>query len=246
LPQPIRLERNWREPGGPVVKDGFLVPSQAVAVMFMDHWLCRDAVQFYHGEEFLLSTTSDLTLSALGAGDGIVVVLTARHQLALEQRLRKLGIDFDELLREQRMIAIDACATLSSITVNGGHDFSPFMEIVGGAINRAAEATGRQQAQIMVLGELTALSWAEHGLAGMMDVAQFWRVLARLLSFSYLSCYPIDYFAAPGMEDVFLRICAGHSTVIPPDDYPNTGVERRILRATARAYGEPSWLPAVS
>jgi hypothetical protein len=215
-----------------------------LSVMPLDHWLCRDAVQFYRSEEFLLSILCDLTLSALGAGDGIVVVATAGHQLALERRLKKLGIEIDKLLREQRMIAIDASATLSSLTAHGAHDFSAFREIIGGAIDRAAQATGRQQPQIMVLGELTAWSWAEHGLVGMMEVERFWRMLARLLSFSYLSCYPIEYFAGPGMEDIFLRICSRHSTVIPPDDYPTADAEKRILRATARAYAEPLQLLA--
>jgi hypothetical protein len=47
-------------------------------------------------------------------------------------------------------------------------------------------------------------------------------------------------FAEFGAEAAFLQICAEHATVSPPEAYATAESEERILRATARFYGETS------
>jgi hypothetical protein len=207
-----------------------------------NHRLYRHAVQFYLNEEFLLSILCDFTLSALRADDGVVIAVTDAHYRALVQRLGKLGIDVTDLQRQGRFVAMDADEILAHLMEKGRADFSRFQELVGGAIAKVKSASPGHDPHVMVFAEVLALLWARQEVGAMLEVEQFWRILARRLSFSYLGCYSIERFAVPGAEDHFLRICARHSTVIPPDAYPTAEAEKRILEATSRAYAEPARL----
>jgi hypothetical protein len=200
-----------------------------------DHRLFPHTVLFYLNEEFLVSALCDLMRSAIRSGDGMVIVATRAHHLALAQRLSTLGVDVPAMQREGRYVAMDARETLAAVMVNGRPDFARFSELIGGAVAAARKASSALNPQGMAYDELVALLWSEEDAKTALIVEEFWQVLARTLTFSLLCAYPIQRFCSAGDEQFFHGVCAEHVTVIPPDAYPNAEAEKRIMNAAARS-----------
>lgn len=205
-----------------------------------DHRLYLHAVQFYLSENFLLGILCDFIVGALRGGDGVVIIATRAHHDGLVKRLRLRGLDPADLQRRGRYVEMDALETLAEFMVRGVPEFERFSEIVGRAITGAKDASEAADPRVMVFGELVALLSARQQPEFALMVEQFWGRLANTGPFSLLCGYPIQEFDADGTEDSFLRVCAQHTTVSPPEAYASAESEERILRATARAYADAS------
>jgi hypothetical protein len=210
-----------------------------------DHRMYPHAVQFYLKEDFLLNIVCDLVASALKARDGALIVATEAHRNRILQLLKLRGVDVDAFKRNKSYVEMDADETLARFMTNDGPDFALFERILGGAITAAKEACGAEQPHVMIFGELVDVLWTKRDLAAALAVEQFWGALAHTFSFSLLCAYSISEFAEAGTEDSFLRICAQHSTVSPPEAYATAESEQRILQATARSYTDASFAEAL-
>ena len=205
-----------------------------------DHRPYPHAVQFYLSENFLLSILSDFIVGALKGGDGAVVVATQAHRDGLMKRLCLRGLDPADLQRTGRYVELDAMETLAEFMVRGVPKFERFSEVISRAIMGAKDASEAADPRVMVFGELVAVLLARRQLEFALLVEQFWGRLANAGPFSLLCAYPIQEFEAAGTEISFLRICAQHLTVSPPEAYASAESEDRILRATARSYVDAS------
>jgi hypothetical protein len=83
----------------------------------------------------------------------------------------------------------------------------------------------------IVFGELVSLLWEKRDCEALLALEKVRENLAQENSFTLFCGYSIKEFSEAGSEDVFLKICAAHTTVIPPDQYPTDESERRILEA---------------
>jgi hypothetical protein len=205
-----------------------------------DHRLYPHAVQFYLSENFLLGILSDFIVGALKGGDGVVIIATKAHREGLVKRLRRRGIEAGDLRRKGKYVELDALETMAEFMVRGMPEFERFSEVIGRAITGAKDASEAADPRVMVFGELVALLLARRRVKFALMVEQFWGRLVNAGSFSLLCAYPIQEFEAAGTENSFLRICAQHLTVSPPEAYASPESEERILRATARAYADAS------
>src|SRR4051812_8322779 len=83
--------------------------------------LAQDAshvVQFYETDAFLVEALVRYVGGALGGGDVAIVIATEPHRAALEERLDALGIDVALARRQDRLVVLDALATLSTFMVD--------------------------------------------------------------------------------------------------------------------------------
>lgn len=221
----------------------FMTPSRpsgptcaATGSFGSDHRLYAHMVQFYLNDDFLLSVLCDFVVGAVRSGNAAVVVATAAHRHGLAQRLTARGIDVPALLRHGVYSVLDAHDTLLDFIVRGHPNFFRFQRLLGPVLAAAQQACSAPNLHVMVFGETVSLLCPKCDPEIALALERFWEILARSFSFSLLCAYPIQQFTVAGSEQSFLRICAQHSTVIPPDSYPTRESENRIMSATASSW----------
>src|ERR1700674_4956134 len=109
--------------------------------------------QIYGDEAVFMDALEGFIGSGLRAGDRVVVIATAGHLHALEQRLRGKWLDLDRARWEDRYIALLARETLGKFMVNGWPDEELFTNTVNDIITRAR---GNDR-KVRVFGEMVAV-----------------------------------------------------------------------------------------
>jgi len=191
-------------------------------------------VQFYSSDEFLLNELARLVGMSLASGDAAIVVATKQHREGLRDRLQAQGLDLDLAVKQQRYFPLDAADTLSTFMVDHQPDALPFVEVLGGILSRARKLAGRGRVRVTVFGEMVSLLWADGNFDAVIRLEQLWNDLAKRYDFSLACAYPTDFFDRPEHAELFLRVCAAHSTVIPDETYAALNGDDERLRAVAR------------
>jgi PAS domain S-box-containing protein len=176
-------------------------------------------VQFYAEDASLLEGLGRFIGSALGAGDGAVVVATQSHLVGLAQRLEARGLDIYGGVKQGRYIQLDATEALARFMVDGRPDAARFADAMGGFIERARAAAGGKNSRVVVFGEMVALLWMDGRPEAAIQLEELWNELAQKHSFSLRCAYPLAGFSREEHGEAFLKICAGHSGVIPGESY---------------------------
>lgn len=199
-----------------------------------NHRLYSHAVQFYFDDQVLVRFTSEFVATALLAGDGAVILATDAHQLAVAEQLYRRGIDVAYYVDRGRYVALDANQALSECLFSGGADFSSFHRRVSQVLASVNAAATIADPRAMVFGELVSLLWERRDCAALLALEDVWESLAHEYPFTLFCGYSIKEFSDEGTEDIFLKICNNHSTIVPPDQYSSDASERRLLAASAR------------
>ncbi len=186
-------------------------------------------VQFYEHDDSLLDAAADFLATALCAGDAALVVATGPHRAAIEERLRRHGLDLDAARPEGRYAGLDAAETLAQITTDGRPQPARFREVIGGAIVRAK--TGDRQ--VRVYGEMVALLVEEGNHPAALLLERLWGELQSELPFTLLCGYPMDAFADEALTELFEAICAEHGRVVPAESYTTLPHPEERLRVIA-------------
>ncbi len=190
-------------------------------------------VQMYTDDRFLIDVLSRFVGGALAAGDATIVVATASHRSALEDRLCARGIDLHKSALQRRYITVDANETLPRLLVNGSVDEVRFKRTIGDVLRQAQNLSEGEDRRVAVFGELVALLWAMGKPQEAIRVEQFWNDLAKNYSFSLLCAYPTASFDKEGHVEPFLKICDQHSKVLPSESYLGLSSEQDRLRSIA-------------
>ncbi|HEV7904502.1 MAG TPA: ATP-binding protein [Pyrinomonadaceae bacterium] len=172
-------------------------------------------VQFYEADEFLLDSLAGFIGAGLSAEDACIVVATAAHRAALDERLRASGLDTASAQASGQFVSLDASETLSKFMSGGQPDASRFAEVVGRIISRAAEGRGR----VRIFGEMVALLWAEANYTAAIRLEELWNELHRTRSFSLFCAYPMQGFGGEMLASGLSDVCTTHSRVIPAESY---------------------------
>ena len=188
-------------------------------------------VQFYTDGAFLLDELSRFIGSALGAGDAAVVFATKAHRERLAQGLLARGLDIALAIEQGRYIALDATETLAKFVLHGWPDAPLFTEVIGSVLGQAAAAAaGGKNPHISVFGEMVALLWEQGNPEASVRLEQLWNNLVRMYPLSLRCAYPMSAFDREEHGDLFLKICAEHSHVIPVESYTALVSDEQRLR----------------
>jgi signal transduction histidine kinase len=190
-------------------------------------------VQFYSDDAHLLDALSHILGSAIARGDSAVVIATAAHLQELSARSQAVGFNVAAAARQHRYVALDAAATLSKIMVEGWPEASRFIEVVGSVLAQASAAAKGPEPRVAAFGEMVALLCAEGKFDAALRLEQLWNELARTHSFSLHCAYPIREFSGQEQNQLFLKICAAHSAVIPGEAYTSLTTDDQRLRTIA-------------
>ncbi len=204
------------------------LPQPAVAQPHHAH-----VVQFYSQDSFLLDELAKHVGSALGAGDGAVVIATRPHCDGLADRLRALGFDPGKIIDQGTYMPLDAAETLAAFMHDGVPSPERFRQVIGELICRATAAVRQPNPRVVAFGEMVALLWAEGKAQAALQVEQLWNELATSYAFSLRCAYPLSFFNRTEHAESLLQICAAHGAVIPEESYTNLRSEEAKLRAIA-------------
>ncbi len=190
-------------------------------------------VQFYDEDVFLLDAVSRFIGTALGSGGAAIVIATSAHRDGLSRALTDRGLDVGTIGACGRYITLDAAATLSEFLIDGWPDEARFMQILGGAVERAAAAADRDR-PVRAFGEMVALLCADGRREAAIRVEELWNELAQQRRFSLFCAYPMNAFGSEAEGASFVRICAVHTQVIPAESYTALSTADERLRTVSR------------
>jgi signal transduction histidine kinase/CheY-like chemotaxis protein len=185
-------------------------------------------VQFYETDVFLLESLKGYVSAGLAAGDACIVVATAAHRGALEERLNACGVDVAAAKASGQYVSLDAAETLSKFMLDGRPDPVRFGEVVGGIL---AQASGVEGHGVRVFGEMVALLWAEGKRDAAIQLEELWNDLQKTRPFALFCAYEMDGFGGEEMFGPLGHVCATHSGVIPAESYSDLVDPDERLRA---------------
>jgi signal transduction histidine kinase len=195
---------------------------------------CGHEVQFYFDDRFLIRSLSSFVQTALEAGSSAVIVATKSHREGLAAQLERAGVDLTEAMKESRYMALDAAETLAQFLVDGLPNETLFRELIGDVISCAADAAHRDDAKVVIFGEMVSLLWLRGETKAALQLEQFWNRLSDSHSFHLRCGYPITSFDREVHTELFARICGEHQVVIPAEGYSDLSDENDRLRTVAR------------
>jgi len=185
------------------------------------------AIQFYSGEGFLLDSLSRFVSTALEAGDSCLVLATQGHLEGLAERLRARGVDTNRAVTEGRYVTVDAFQVLAQLMVDGKVNrgrFDDFFREVVLPLKAAAESKLKR---VALCGEVVALLWADGKAEDAITLEHLWNEVATQDCFCLRCFYAIASFSDPEQNELFLKLCAEHASVIPRTNHIRT-VARRV------------------
>ncbi len=188
-------------------------------------------VQFYESDDFLLDQLAQFVGGALGTGDSAIVLATKAHLVGLDEHLSDWGLDVAGLRAADRLICLDANATLSRYSVDGWPDRQRFTELIGSLVERARSASRNSKPHVVAFGELVALLQVNGQTSEAVEFEELWNDLGRSHAFELLCAYPLRSFAYEHDGASLLRICEAHTKVFPAESYTSLDEPRERLRA---------------
>lgn len=206
--------------------DAVLPPIARTGELGPDH-----TVHFYGEDTYLLDELGRFIGTALVAGDSALVIATKEHRDGLAQQLKSRGVDASRAFEQGRYVCLDAAETLAKFMVDGWPDAALATEVLGSVLKQAAAAAGGKNRRISAFGEMVALLWAQGNAEAAVQLEQLWNDLGRKYPMALRCAYPMSGFDHEAHGDLFLKICAEHSHVVPVESYTALISEEQRLRS---------------
>lgn len=175
-------------------------------------------VQFYDNDRFLLDQIINFVRSGMQDGEGVVVIATSEHLLALEDaldlRTSRSGMEASGLY-----LGLNAGTTLARFIRHGRPDRQLFLSVVAELMARASNRGGRR---VRAFGEMVALLCEQGMSEAALELEALWNEAAQYHEFSLLCAYPMSAFPSGEHGQAFAKICASHSHVRPLEEADET------------------------
>jgi hypothetical protein len=167
-------------------------------------------VQFYGRDEDLAGSVAAYLLGAMKNGGVGIVIATADHRRAFEERLAEAGIDLAAAAAGGTYLALDARETVSEFMAADHPDRADFDRVVGGLIAGVC----KRRRLVRAYGEMVALLWDDGLVNAAVQLEELWNDLGRRHSFSLFCGYPAHAVTGEGQVDAFAEVCRLHRQVI--------------------------------
>lgn len=187
---------------------------------------CDHLVQIYEDDHIFLDSLEGFANTGIIAGDSVIIIATAEHLNALENRLFARGLDITALIAGDQYIPLNAEDALSKFMVNGWPDERLFNYFVKELIVRAR----RGSRQVRAFGEMVAILWAQGFNGATVHLEHLWEKFCSTEAFCLFCAYPKSGFtrnANTSLSD----ICTAHSKMIGGWSKPNS--EEIFYKSTA-------------
>src|SRR5688572_6163487 len=131
---------------------------------------CEHMVQIYEQADRFLDSLEGFVAGGLRAGEGVVIIATPLHRLAMQERLSALGFDLGLARNEGRYIDLDAEETLARFMHDGWPDENLFSWLVADVLAQA----GKGGRRVRAFGEMVALLWANGHNGATVHLEHLW------------------------------------------------------------------------
>jgi MEDS: MEthanogen/methylotroph, DcmR Sensory domain/Histidine kinase-like ATPase domain len=195
-------------------------------------------VHFYECDHQLTQLVGRYLAAALSAGDVAIAIATESHRDAIETFLESEGIDLAAARAQDRLLLLDAAATLATFAPDGEIRAHTFRALIGGLVRKAVES----ERLVKAYGEMVALLWQDGDVLGAIELERHWNELALELPFSLLCAYPSALVRGPEHADALDAVCREHCAVGElaasfPFDAHSPAHARRLLVETLQRRG---------
>jgi PAS domain S-box-containing protein len=190
-------------------------------------------VRFYTDDSSYLDALHRSVEGALNAGEAVVIIATDAHRNGITTRLTMSGLDTARAIEDGRLVLLDAAETLSRFMSGGMPDPISFANAIGAHIDRARKTALAGSGQVSAFGEMVAVLWAEGNFDAAVALERLWNQLAKTHSFNLHCAYPMKGFDREEHGELFLKICAEHSGIVPGETRASLASDQdNILTAT--------------
>ena len=117
---------------------------------------CDHVVQIYENEQNFIHVLAQFVISGLEDGDGVIVIATSDHLLALNALFNESGINTDGLADTQYFPLV-AEKVLEKFMVNGWPNEKLFNEIISSLIRKVRN----NNRKVRAFGEMVAILWQQ-------------------------------------------------------------------------------------
>lgn len=169
----------------------------------------RHSALFYEGDDFLVDSVTASLLSALGRGQGVLLVCSRDHLNLISTRLHGNGLPLKELTDEGRVGFRDARRLLRSLLVDGAPTIEKFEMNVGRLVRRKLD----KFSGLWVFGEMVDLLWQAGRREAAVELESFWNGLLATRPFSLECSYQIDPLDSQVDLERFAEVCGAHEAV---------------------------------
>lgn len=170
---------------------------------------CEHVVQIYENDEDFLDLLTGFVSNGVNAGECAVVIATAAHLKALDERLTALGYAVPSLISQTQYLPLDAEGTLSKFIINDWPDENLFNKVISEVIEKAKGNSRKVRA----FGEMVAILWAKGQVGATIRLEHLWNKFCQNEAFSLFCAYPESGFTQDASESV-MHICSAHTKMI--------------------------------
>jgi len=203
------------------------VTSHTPSVSFR---LSRHRVQFYNDEGYLLSSISEHLTDSLVCDGLALAFTTAEHRQQIYERLALAGVPAEAI--KKRCFLIEASEALSKFMRNGMPDRQLFFPAIKSFL-QPQRANGSFHAGVAAFGEMVAVLLAEGKREAAIQLEQLWTEFTDSNAISLLCAYPLSYFSRAEDHELFARVCAHHSSVVPAGSFLSGSIKDHQAREIA-------------
>jgi hypothetical protein len=186
---------------------------------------CDHLCQIYDNDEVMLNSLEGFIFSGLEQGESIIIIATASHLNALEDRIKVHGYDIGILTASDQYIPLNAEQALAKFMVNGWPDEKLFPKMVKELTMRARGKTGRK---VRAYGEMVAILWAQGYNGATVQLEHMWNRFCETDALCLFCAYPRIGFTQD-MNSSVMEICKAHSKIISGETMPKTEIYYREM-----------------
>jgi hypothetical protein len=167
----------------------------------------QHAAQLFDTGESLAESVSAYLMRGYETGANLLIVARPKHWKAIELALRSRGCDVAKGLQENRIVVLDASATLRAISRDQCPARERFDELVG-RLTRRLGGTG-----LVAFGEMVDLLAEEGNFSAALTLEMLWDALVQQTSVSVMCGYSSAHFVSAPGDAQLERVSRLHSDV---------------------------------
>jgi hypothetical protein len=166
-------------------------------------------VQIYENDDVFINLLAGFISHGFDSGDTVIIIATAEHLKALNQRLKAQNYDLFSLTLHDQYIPLNAEETLAQFMINGWPDEHLFYHLLNNLLLRSR----KRGQKVRAFGEMVAILWKEGFGAATVQLEELWNRFCRAESFGLFCAYPKSAFTEDAHESL-MKICNCHSKVV--------------------------------